>query len=239
MRVVSIVIGVLLITVAPTTGQPIRNSKRAEIFVLATLHQFHADSNYYSFEKLSQIIKDVDPDIICVELTAADIKSRRKQGTKVEYEKSVFPLVDKYGYRVVPLEPDEPKFSQLVGLNVESEKDLRTNEPARALAFSLYTETLYKHLFSTWTSPIDVNSAVTDSHFEVKHNYQNAIYGEKQQKVWEGWNRHFLDQIMTAAGSSRGKKVLVLVGVEHAYWLRKELRGERTVKLREAASFLK
>ena len=238
MRAIGLITSILLVALT-ITGQTGRKSKRAEVFVLATLHQFHADSKYYSFAKLSQIIKDVDPDIICVELTAADIKSRRKQGTKVEYEKSVFPLVDKYGYRVVPLEPDEPKFSQLVGLNVESEKDLRTNEPARALAFSLYTETLYKHLFSTWTSPIDVNSAVTDSHFEVKHNYQNAIYGEKQQKVWEGWNRHFLDQIMTTARSSNGKRVLVLVGVEHAYWLRKELRGERTVKLREAASFLK
>ena len=232
------IIFAVLASMISVDGQ-VRKNKKAEVFVLATLHQFHGDSKYYSFDKLSQIIRDVRPDVICVELTSADIKSRRKQSTKVEYEKSVFPVADKYDYRLVPLEPDEPQFSTLVTLNIESERELRAATPGKAEAFSLYTDALYAHLFSVWQSPLDVNSRATDSHFEVKHNYQNALYGDKQKRVWEEWNGHFLDQILKTARSAENKKVLVLVGVEHAYWLRKALRKESDVRLREPSTFLK
>ena len=231
-----LVLSVVMIVVT-VSAQTEHRSKPTEVFVLATLHQFHADSGYYSFNKLSQIIREIGPDVICVELTAADIKSRRKQGTKIEYEKAVFPLADKYGYKLIPLEPDEPKFSTLVALNIESEKNLRIRNPDKAEAFTIYTDALYQHLFSVWTSPFDVNSASTDSHFEVKHEFQNAVYGDKQLAVWESWNGHFLDQVVKSARGS--KKVLVLVGVEHAYWLRKALRKENTIRLREPATFLK
>lgn len=232
-----IIIFAILLAIGPVSGQ--KRTKKAEVFVLATLHQFHADSKYYSFDQLSQIIRDVRPDVICVELTGGDIKSRRKQSTKVEYEKSVFPVADKYNYQLVPLEPDEPKFSTLVSLNVESERELRTADAGKAEAFSLFTDGLYAHLFSVWRSPLDVNSSMTDSHFEVKHNYQNALYGDKQRRVWEEWNGHFLEQVLNTARSTDKKKVLVLVGVEHAYWLRKALRKQKGVHLREAPTFIK
>lgn len=220
-------------------SQSNKKPKKAEIFVLATLHQFHDESKYYSFETLSGIIETLRPDVLAVELTPADLASRREQKTKQEYQKSIFPLIDKHKYKTVALEPAEPKFSELVSLIRDSEKDLREKSPAKSEAFSLYVKTLYDHLFNTWNSPLAVNSRQTDAFFEVKHDYQNAIYDERQKQGWEGWNTHFLEKILEAANNNPGKRIVVTIGAEHAFWLRKNLRENKTVTLLEAEKYLK
>jgi hypothetical protein len=220
-------------------SQTSRKAKKSEIFVLATLHQFHAESKYYSFETLSRIIEKLHPDVLAVELTPADLASRREQKTKQEYQKSIFPLIDKHKYQTVALEPSEPKFTELVSLIRDSEKDLREKSPDKTAAFTIYVETLYDHLFKDWDSPLAVNSNQTDSHFEIKHEYQNKIYDERQKLGWEGWNTHFLEKILEAAANNPGQRIVVTVGAEHAFWLRKNLREKKQVRLLEAVDYLK
>ena len=220
-------------------SQTVRKQKKTEIFVLSTLHQFHAESSYYSFETLSRIIENLRPNILAVELTPADLESRKEQKTKQEYPQSIFPLIDKHKYRAIPLEPAEPKFSEIVSLIRDSEKALREKSADRAEAFSLYNKTLYDYLFKFWDSPRAVNSAQTDAFFEIKHDYQNAIYDSRQKQGWESWNAHFLAQILDAAQNNPGRRIVVTVGAEHAYWLRKNLRAEKSVRLLEAEKYLK
>ena len=229
----------IIILSFPAFAQFNKKHEKAEVFVLATLHQFHAETKYYSFETLAEIIEKLRPNILAVELTPADLASRREQKTKQEYQKSIFPLIDKHRYATVPLEPAEPKFSEIIALIRDSEKDLREKSPAKAEAFSLYNETLYDYLFKDWDSPLAVNSAQTDAFFEVKHNYQNALYGEKQKQGWESWNRHFLDKILETAKNRPGSRIVVTVGAEHAYWLRKNLRANKSVTLLGPEKYLK
>lgn len=216
-----------------------QKTRKTEVFILSTLHQFHTENKNYSFEKLSQIIENLKPDIIAVELTPSDLKSRREQKTKQEYQKSIFPVADKNKYQLVPLEPAEPKFSELVGLVRDSEMEIREKSPEKAEAFSIYSDKLYENLFRFWDSPMAVNSAQTDALLEVKHDFQNALYGEKQTRGWEGWNNNFLEKILETAKENPGKRIVVTVGVEHAYWLRKHLRDNKTISLLEPQKFLK
>jgi len=199
------------------------DSKPAEVIVLSTLHQFHGQIPEYSFDDLSEIIEHLRPDILAVELTANDLESRRDQSVKQEYQRSVFPLLDKHHYEVVPLEPPQPLFGELVGLIREASNQLSEQNPAAAEAFGMYTESLYEMLTKRWTSPGEVNSAMTDILFESKHRFQNALFGSAEVRGWELWNQHFLQQILAAADANPGRRILVVVGVEHSYWLRARL----------------
>jgi hypothetical protein len=230
---------VILILAFSVFSQSVRKPERSEVFVLATLHQYHSETKYYSFETLSHIIEKLRPEILAVELTPADLLSRREQKTKQEYQKSIFPLIDKHKFETVPLEPAEPTFSEIISLIRDAEKNLREKSPEKAAAFSLYVETLYDYLFKSWNSPLAVNSAQTDVLFEIKHNYQNAVYDENQTRGWESWNTHFLDKILEAANNNPGKRIVVTVGAEHAFWLRKKLRGNKSVSLLEAEAYLR
>jgi hypothetical protein len=224
-----------IILAAAVTGL---SQKRAEVVVLSTLHQFHSSVKGYSFDDLTNAIERIRPDILAVELTPDALKQRTEQKTKQEYPKSVFSLIDKHRYQTVALEPPEPLYSELVGSLRRSNVEIQEKFPAKAEAFSKYTDSLYAYLFKRWDSIAAVNSRETDGQFEVKHAYQNALFGETETSVWEAWNGFFLDQILKTAARNRGKRILVLVGVEHAYWLRDRLRAEKSVVYRDPSVFL-
>lgn len=204
---------------------------RAEVIVLSTLHQLHAETEGYSFTDLSEVIEQLQPDILAVELTAEDIESRRDQSTKQEYQRAVFPLLDKHDYDVVPLEPPQPLYDELVGLFRKSQNDLGEQNPAGAESFNLYADSLFEFLGERWDSPGAVNSRATDILFESKHRFQSVLFGSEEAQAWQGWNQHFLQQILKTAEAHPGKRILVLVGAEHAYWLRAHLADSEVVLL--------
>ncbi len=209
-----------------------------DILVLSTLHHLHGEVDYFTYEDLSRIIENFAPDILAVELTPSDLATRKPQQVKQEYQHSVYPLLDKLGCEAIPLEPPEPKYSQLVGLGRNAEEDLKQRSPSALEQFSLYVNALFDVLFDWWRSPLDVNSAETDRHFEIKHRYQNAVFGKDEESGWERWNEHFLEQILAAAARRPEGRMLVLVGVEHGYWLRKRLRDQPGARLLEAKTAL-
>ncbi len=209
-----------------------------EIMVLSTLHQLHGEVSYYTYGHLSQIIESFSPDILAVELTPADLQERKTQKVKQEYQYSVYPLLDKLQTKVVPLEPSEPKFSELVQMAKRAQEDLQKRAPEAMEQFALYVNALYDVLLGWWRSPRDVNSAETDRHFEIKHKYQNALFGEYERKGWDLWNQHFLEQILAEVTKNTKGRMLVLVGAEHSYWLRRRLREQVDVQYLEAEAVL-
>ncbi len=209
-----------------------------EILVLSTLHQLHGEVGYYTYDHLARIIENFAPDILAVELTPTDLQERKPQSVKQEYQHSVYPLLDKLRSKVVPLEPPEPTFSELVQMGKRAREDLQKRDPAAMEQFAMYVHALYDVLLSWWHSPRDVNSAETDRHFEIKHRYQGALFGENETRGWELWNQYFLEQILVEATKNTRGRMLVLVGVEHSYWLRGRLREQVGVQHLEADAVL-
>jgi len=218
----AVLIGIVLTLVGMNAGFA-DDSKPAEVIVLSTLHQLHDQTEGYTFQDLSQIIEQIRPDLLALELTAGDIESRRDQPTKQEYQRSVFPLLDKHPYEVIPLEPPDPLYSELVGFFRASSEQLREQSPAVLDTFNIYANTLYQLLSERWVSAAAVNSPETDVLFESKHRFQSTIFGPLEARAWEEWNEHFLRQILAAAAANPGGRILVLVGAEHGYWLRAHL----------------
>ena len=214
---------------SPRSGQASDSSP--EVVVLATLHKSHDRVDGYSFSDLSQLILDIAPDVIAVELTQKDIESLCAQPVKQEYERSVFPLLDDHSFRLIPLEPDEPEFSDLVAKSRHSIEVVSQSDAEKHEAFSDYVGDLYTLLFELWDSPLAVNSPYTDAVFRGKHAVQDNIYGTEQAEAWEGWNSHFASVILSMVRDGHSSRLLVLVGVEHAYWLRERLSRERALRL--------
>ena len=210
------------------------------IVILGTLHQYHLKQEFYSLDVLERIIERINPDVICVELTAEDLKTEREQRVKVEYPMCILPLAKKRGYKIVPMEPDEPEYSRLINIIKQLNKKIESDETMKMKSeiFNQYTESLYEFLFNYWKSPADVNSDITNALFEVKHKFQDALFGPLQREGWEEWNIHFLNTILKTMKKYKGKKILVTVGAEHVYWLKKRLKNNSTIKLEEISEIL-
>ena len=211
----------------------------SQVVVLCALHQMHEEASYYTYADLSAAIERLRPDVLAVELTPADLKARTEQKNKREYQNSVYPLLQRHSWTAVALEPEDPRRSELIGMLRETEESLRQTSPQKDEAFQTYADDLYKYLFSQWHSPADVNAPWTDHLFAVKHKFQHDLYGSKEEQGWEGWNQHFLDQIVAAANQNPGKRIVVVVGVEHGYWLREHLRLQAGVEVLDTESLLR
>jgi len=92
-------------------------------------------------------------------------------------------------------------------------------------------DSLFDFLGEQWVSPAAVNSRATDILFESKHRFQSALFGPVEAQAWEGWNQHFLRQILSTAKANPNRTILVLVGAEHAYWLRAHLANSEIILL--------
>lgn len=213
------------------------SSPKASVAVLSTLHQFHEKVPGYGFETLHALLRQLKPDILAVELTAKDFASRKEQVVKQEYQRAVFPFLRDHRSLIVTLEPEEPRYSELVRLMRTSERELEEIAPQKAEALSLYAKELLGFLLSKWASPCDVNSAETDALFEVKHRYEDAVYGANYRDSWEGWNQYALNKIIDTARANPGKRIVVLMGAEHGYWLRNRLGQSVDVQLLARCAF--
>ena len=206
---------------------------KAGIIILAALHQFHLKCDFYSLDHLRTIIENINPDIICVELTKKDLEENKDQTVKVEYSKCILPLAQEQGYKLIAMEPDEQEYSRVVDKYKSMNKKIASEEPHKIEIFNQYIEVLYDYLFTYWNSPIDVNSSLTDALFEVKHKFQESLFGSTEKECWGEWNTNFLNTILETSKKYKGKKILVTVGVEHVYWLKKHLEGNSDIKLIE------
>ncbi len=211
----------------------------SEVVVLCALHQMHEQAPFYTYADLSAAIERLHPDVLAVELTPADLKDKVEQKNKREYQNSVYPLLRRHNWATIALEPEGPRRTELIGLLRGAEQDLQKTSPQKDEAFDTYNDTLFKYLLSEWRSGADVNASWTDRLFAVKHSFQHRLYGPQEEQGWEGWNQYFHEQIVTAAQQNPGKRIVVIVGVEHGYWLREHLRKQDGVKLLETEELLR
>ncbi len=226
----------VLLSVAAATRTT--DAPPAEVIVLATLHQIHGDTPGYSFEVLSRAIEGLAPDVLCVEVRADRLAGRLPEQTKQEYPAVIYPLIDRHHYRVYPMEPSEPEFSALIQPYLAANQAFAEANPAEAEALGKYNAGVYAGLRAYWTSPARVNDDVTDAVLHGKHALQQAMIGAGERTGWQAWNQHFLAVVTRAAAENPGKRIVVTVGVEHAYWLREHLRGVSGVRLLDAAGLL-
>lgn len=218
---------------------PVRASgPPAEVIVLSTLHQLHEEVPGYSYGDLAAAIERLEPDVLCVELRAQDLATRAPQKVKREYPAAIYPLIDRHGYRVYPLEPSEPEYSARVGPYVAANRAFAESKPSQAEALGRYGEGVYAGLRAYWTTPARANDVVTDHVMQAKHALQEAMIGAGEHDGWQGWNRYFLGVIQRAAAENPGKRIVVTVGAEHGYWLRGRLAGTPGLVLLDTAALL-
>ena len=197
--------------------------KKATVVLLPTLHQFHAVARTYGFRTLRQIIEELRPDVLALELTQADVERRQPQRSRMEYQKCVYPYLDLHELSLIALEPGEPLFSQLVRQLDDAKKALKQASPERHAEFQDYALDLFSELVQSWDSPAAVDSPGTDQVLADKHARQGRLYGSRYQDARFRWNEHFAQTIGSAAGAHPGKRIVALVGVEHVHLLRPRL----------------
>lgn len=200
------------------------HAPQATIHVVPTLHQYHAAVPAYGFDALTRVLDDLAPDVLVLELTERALRERRPQVVKQEYQNSVFPYLARRAIPAVAMEQDEALAEDFVTQGLEAEQRFRQAWPRRHAEYEHGMRDLFDRLLRSWDSPAAVNSARSDGLVEEKHEREAELFGAGYRDSWDRWNDHFAQAIATTARANPGRRVVVLAGFEHGYWLRRRLR---------------
>ena len=209
-----------------------------EVAVLSTLHSMHAQVPAYSQEALAASVRKLAPDVLCIEVRPDRFAARAPEPNKVEYPGVIYPLIEAHGYPAYPMEPAEPDYGRILAPYKRAGEVFGEAHPAQAEAFAAHMEAMYALLRTYWTSPARVNDATTDAQMRAKHALQEALVGDGERDGWEAWNHAFLEAIDRAVAANPGKRIVVLAGVEHGYWLRDHFVRRDDVRLLDTAALL-
>lgn len=220
----------------PAWGQS--PSRRADVFVLATLYQRHDSTPAYGHATLRRLIDRIRPDVVVLDVSPRELQERTVHPGKQEYPKVIFPLLDERGYRAYAGEPDEPDFSAIVERLGNAMRAFRTTSPELAAADRAYEEAVFGALARLWRTPADVNGALTDQLLAARRAYQDRVAGPEVAEAWRLWNAHAVGVVRRAQRENPGKRILVLVGVENCAQLRPALAALPELRLVDMEAWL-
>ena len=209
-----------------------------EVAVLSTLHAMHDEVPAYSQQALAASVRRLAPDALCIEVRPDRFAARTPEPNKIEYPGVIYPLIEAQDYRAYPMEPAEPGYGRILAPYRRANEAFGKAHPEPAEAFARHMEAMYVVLRAYWTSPARVNDATTDAQMRAKHALQEALVGDGEREGWEAWNREFVKAVDRAIAENPGRRIVVLAGVEHGYWLRDHLARRDDIRLLDTAALL-
>ncbi len=148
---------------------------------------------------------------------------------------------DKYYIETRYFERQKAFNKKLEDLITKSKSNDSISLPNEQISMLLNYDKLNKSLSKEYSRVI--NSTVADSIYAIKHNYFNASFLKftenvpelkqfkeyiiSRQKYWEKRNQAMVKNIIKYAEEFQGKKIIVVTGCEHRYYLRNELKESK------------
>lgn len=200
--------------------------RKSEVFVVSTLYSRHKQVPSYGLPVLRRVIDAVKPDVLVLDVTPTELRTRKVWPGKVEYVEVIFPYLDATGVKAYGSEPDEPLFKQLTGSAGQSYKAFNDSNPAGAKALEALKAATYQALASGWATAADVNSDKTDRLVAALREIEEGLVGENVGRVQAEWDRHHAARLLDVVRAHpAAQRVLMLVGIESRYRVLKELKS--------------
>jgi len=168
-------------------------------------------------DMIRRLFTDFNPDIICGEVRPEDyIKTEGYRGPG-EYRRFIFNLCSDYNIAFCPCD----SFDELT---LSANEDFDETAPR-------WTDIMERYMTAGYSSTLPFNSDKFNDIVREKQNYQKAVSPDAHEIVWERRNRNIADNILKVIQDNPGKRILVVFGAEHTYWLKEELGKQDNVNL--------
>lgn len=214
-----------MLALAAVAPLPATASERGEVFVISTLYSRHKQVPAYDLAALKRLMDAVKPDVLVLDVTPTELRTRKVWPGKVEYTEVIFPYLDATGISAYGSEPDEALFKELTGAGGESYKAFKEHNPGGAKALGELKQATYQALYTTWQSAADVNSDKTDHIVAGLREIEEGLVSGQAARVQKQWDEHHALRLRDTVSAHPGKRVLMLVGIESRYRVLQELKA--------------
>lgn len=191
--------------------------QRTAVAVLGTLAEFHCKPIPYDLAALTRLVRAIQPDLLCLDLTPEQWQRKAFADLPPEYRDALLPLAEQTDIVVVPIGEAGQQRSQqpgvirgaLIGWLRRALAALQVRAPGadavNAGARHFIADTLY--------------SAIT------------LLSGRAARRARDDHTAHLVGAVLAAARRDPDSRVLVAVNVQHCHHIRRALRRHRDVAL--------
>jgi pheromone shutdown protein TraB len=216
---------------------------KTTVVILGTVHLNKENAPEY-IKALENIVAEINPDIICPELSPEQLERPATCLSKPEYPDAIVPTARRMGILVVPIQSSD---KESLAATCEARKTaiydkVKSKESGRFLLE--YMEKVSRITLSNLTEVMQNVEAIEHVQLREFDRLQfepfyiaDREYFPELDKLWEEWNQYFLDRIQDTITKHPGKLILVTVGLAHKYWLWNKLESREHIILHNLQSF--
>jgi len=189
----------------------------SRIAVLGILAEFHREPIPYDLAALVQLVSDLHPDLLCLDMTPEQWRQQDFGDLPPEYREALLPLTYQTDIVVAPIaeehSPAEPTATGRRGKLIDL---LR-----RGLAY----------IQRTAPGPAAINKGW-------RHDLANLLYhliaelaGGTVKQEWHTHRHHLTEEILRLARRDPGRRILVVVNIRHCHHIRPALRKYQDIQV--------
>lgn len=190
---------------------------RTSVAVLGTLAEFHREPIPYDLRALVQLVTDLQPDLLCLDLTAEQWQRRDFGDLPPEYREALLPLAHQTDIVVVPIAGDRPP-------DEPNAPDWRGRMIVRLRAW-------LAQLHRAAPSVDAVNRGLRHWVADLLYESILLLAGRRTRRAWRAHTNQLMRRALNVARRDPGATVLIVVNVQHCHHIRKALRKQRDIEL--------
>ena len=225
-----------------------------EVLVLGTIHSGHLTEEVFNIDKLTAIIKEINPDIILTEIPPNRFEAAMegfKRDDSIseprvmrfpEYTDVIFPLSKTMDFEIIPtagwtaiMASERSKKLQFISKDSTRTDDWKEYTTSNRLTDSLMEATGKRN------DPAFIHTNTYDSIYNISLSTYNKLFNEELGLGgWDNINIAHYWNIEKALQKYKyqGKRILITYGAGHKVWFLNELRKRDDITLLELQPFL-
>ena len=167
--------------------------------------------------KIISLIDQFNPDIICGEVRPEDYESNSSYQGPNEYKRFIFDYCKRKNIQFAPCD----WFSEETIAANQIDEMANANEGL----LSSYNDIVEKYVEVGKNSEIPFNCNEFNNLVRNKQEIQKKANAKIHKLVWTDRNNSIMKNIMNVISVNQNKKILIIFGAEHIYWIKDSLEN--------------
>ena len=191
--------------------------ERTKVAVLGTLAEFHREPIPYDLAALIQLVADLGPDLLCLDMTPDQWQQGDFSDLPPEYREALLPLAYQTDIVVAPIARENPPEEPTAG-----------GWRGRMIAvFRRWLATIQR----TAPGPAAVNQGWRHEVANLLYHLIATLAGGQAFQETQTHRNHLIQQVLALVERDPGRRVLVVVNVRHCHHIRPALRQYSEVQV--------
>ena len=174
------------------------NQKNSTVIIFGTMHLETKEFSTF-IGNLVGIIKEINPEVICAELSPEQLDGSQPCNSKPEQRDAVLPIAKELNIKIVPIQPSVKKGIEVEKRYNDCVNDLKTREPSKFIIE--YMDYLADREYELWKDFLRKPDCIERIQLNEFHIFSEARdnlvnkYFPQYAKFFDDWNEEYLHNI--------------------------------------------